>query len=836
MPEDVLDITPDPKVLLALTHTPIKPLDALCELIDNGIDSYRAALLLGAPVAHPLLEISVPGESEARRGEGTLRVRDNGPGLTRERLADALRAGFSGKNRYDTLGLFGMGFNIATGKLGRRTTVTTARRGDDYALKVILDLPAVVRSRQFLVPVQVVPKPSGLDQGTVVDVDMWWPDGDPNAGFVVQLAHISKRALREQVGRRYASLLGREDMPSIRVILNTEPVAPFEHCVWSSERFVERQAWGVIPARLDFNTVLRTQRRCVADGTEIEDAADQCIECGGGEFRTVEERVKGWVGIQRFDDSNRYGIDLIRNGRAIRVAEKDAFFEYPDDLGSPVKEYPTDQQTGRIVGEVHLDHVPVDFQKQDFQRSSGEWQRAMQFLRGGSLLPSSWPPGTRNESPVSKLFQGYRKLRNFGRPDMYMGRYDEAAGKAVRIGRDVEAELYRRFLNHEPGYYDDREWWEYVENATVPPVATFATCPHCDFQNVADAEVCADCEAILDAKPCVACNQELPRSAVTCESCGASQIPEVREPWTCQVCQHINGVDDDQCVQCESLRGAENPADPEVLWRMAVKLDSLCFSGKTFETADGKRSEPLDVTAFRMDPTRPRWDGPTVPTLAVKQPGAVDVFLDLGHRAFTQLHLSPEEAVAVEAAQYLYNMRLDLTGRPGHSVANLAVQIMQEVWGESLSGPPVSLTDQVRDLFAKIALRLETIPQIGDFMETMDEHEQRDFAQRLIADKKLEELEELRSTGRYIRYVSAVTIARLFDTAAESWFGVVWADRLPDERLVGRAAAESAKHYSVGSYSRCLNDCASFLQFPDDDKLVNDRVRAAAEYLESKLV
>lgn len=28
------DFTPDPKVLIALTHTPMQPLDALCELID----------------------------------------------------------------------------------------------------------------------------------------------------------------------------------------------------------------------------------------------------------------------------------------------------------------------------------------------------------------------------------------------------------------------------------------------------------------------------------------------------------------------------------------------------------------------------------------------------------------------------------------------------------------------------------------------------------------------------------------------------------------------------------------------------------------------------------
>ena len=39
--------TPDPKVLLALTHTPMQPMDALCELIDNAIDSFHYAKIQG---------------------------------------------------------------------------------------------------------------------------------------------------------------------------------------------------------------------------------------------------------------------------------------------------------------------------------------------------------------------------------------------------------------------------------------------------------------------------------------------------------------------------------------------------------------------------------------------------------------------------------------------------------------------------------------------------------------------------------------------------------------------------------------------------------------------
>lgn len=136
----LLDITPTPDVLVALTRTPISSLDALSELVDNAIDSFRAAETAGSqsPIRQVLIE--VPGSAEVGKGEGLIRVRDTGAGLSEEQIANAMRAGFSSKNHFDTLGLFGMGFNIATGKLGRVTRVISAREEDDHAVEVVLDV------------------------------------------------------------------------------------------------------------------------------------------------------------------------------------------------------------------------------------------------------------------------------------------------------------------------------------------------------------------------------------------------------------------------------------------------------------------------------------------------------------------------------------------------------------------------------------------------------------------------------------------------------------------------------------------------------------------------
>ena len=135
------------------------------------------------------------------------------------------------------------------------------------------------------------------------------------------------------------------------------------------------------PAVFDFNQAVGHQTRCAVCGGLVSSSEDACRTCGSGHFTTHEQCIRGWVGIQRYDDSESYGIDLVRNGRTIRIAkEKPAFFEFVDEFKKTVKDYPIDSPYGRIVGEVHLDHIPVDFLKQDYQRSSDEW-------RTGNELP-----------------------------------------------------------------------------------------------------------------------------------------------------------------------------------------------------------------------------------------------------------------------------------------------------------------------------------------------------------------------------------------------------------------------------------------------------------------
>src|SRR5262249_45879804 len=155
--------------------------------------------------------------------------------------------------------------------------------------------------------------------------------------------------------------------------------------------------------------------------------------------------------------------------------------------------------------------------------TSDEWHAAMQFLRGGPLTPSKWAPGESNKSPVSMLFQGYRKVRNFGRADMYMGQYSPLRAKAERISREVQREYRARFENREPGYYDDAKWWELVESAGDKPIDEVPECPKCGFQNLPASEVCEGCGFVLLGKKCLNadCRREIAKSALSCVFCGS---------------------------------------------------------------------------------------------------------------------------------------------------------------------------------------------------------------------------------------------------------------------------------------------------------------------------
>lgn len=839
-----LNLTPDPRILVALTATPLNPLDALCELIDNAIDSFTDAKLSGNPVDYPLVVVQIPTVSEIRRGSGSIVVRDNGSGLTQEGAQKALTAGFSGKAaRSGRLGLFGMGFNIASGKLGAITRFLTARRGDPDAIEVVVDLNRMQRDRSYEVPAESVTKPENFTHGTLIEISGWWPDGNPNHGFVRKLAGYTTATIVEQLSRRYATIL-REH--GVRIQVNDTSCSAFEHCVWDRSRFVERRGAGRVQARYDFNEVLAVQTRCVECDTLLIGDQEACSHCESVSTRSVEERIRGWVGVQRFDDQTNFGIDLIRNGRAIRIGERDAFFSFVDEFRREIKDYPIDSPYGRLVGEVHLDHVAVDFLKQDFQRSSDEWRRAMKYLRGESSLQPQQPNAENNVSPVFKLYQGFRRVRTPGRADMYMGVWDQADQKPKRVSRELERDYYRKFQDKQLGFHDDAEWWKLVETADQPPPPRLVECPSCSADNLPDTEVCQVCSAVIIGQNCINedCRELLPRSAVSCPTCGSSQIPEVADPWHCEVCESVNDESAEVCGSCAKQRGSLHPGSRDYLMANSTRDDEMSIPAMSIVLANGESTQPIDVAVYGSNAAlTPVWQAKPVPVVSFKS-AEIEIFVDRSHPVFRSFKVRPETLVAAEIGQWAYDLHRSILQRPGlrgsHSVANLSWAVMAKYWADKLEDSAEQVKSDIDRFFGELRLGLSQLSATAsrDIFSDLTEQDQRYLTNNMLAEgQDLSHLGTWSETGEFLRFADPSTVVRVFRSHTALFFdGGIW--NVPYLTLSAGLQEAVIRHVQEeikAQYANALEDCSAYVRYGKPEVLVTQRARLSLTFLTQRL-
>ena len=817
---------------MVLRNTPLKPIDALCELIDNAIDSFLAARRIGFNIESRWVRITIPKASQIENGEGIVRVVDNGIGLDIKGLEGALKAGFSTKNKYDQLGLFGVGFNIATAKLGQKTVVTTAKADamgklPGFALRAIVHIPDMKRKNSFEVPLENIPRP---ERGTVVEVSDWWQQDN----FALELAKNSQRRLVEQLGRRYSTILQSQEY-RINMTVNGEPVTPFEHCVWSENRSLSKKGVGSIPAKISFNEVLRVARRCEKDGNFILEGELVCSVCGGDSTKQIEERVRGWIGVQRFDDKSNFGVDIIRNGRAIRVGEKEAFFSFTNDVGVVENEYPIDQITGRIVGEVHLDHVPVDYTKQDFERPSREWVEAMKFVRGGALQASRRQPNEGNDSPVGRIFSGYRTCKKMGKEHMYMGTWSESGPD--RISRDVEKIYYDKFKTREPGYYDDAKWWELVENASIPPVRPMLYCSNCSAENPEGTEECVGCGEILVGKNCIGCETRIHLSAQSCPACGAIQRLEVTGPWRCQICEHVNSSGDTECGNCGLDKNAANPMSRDELSAVSMKIDDFSANSLTFRLVDGSTTNPLSITTYSVpkDRLKPLHNQPSIPTYVPSGTSLdkIEIYIDRSHVFFTELGFTPEYAVSTQVASFLQTIIGSTTN--GRSTLNHTHRVLQTMFSERISISKESVRRLCDELVEEIVGLVIECDWARGLSTEMTGEEREELVRRLQELGLVSQLDSVQQSGEFLRYVPRA-LPRIYRDEPEKWEGKVFTDDFANLVNFAPSTVAKSKQLSRNQISRALDECAEFLDSPMSDDIVLRRVKSSINYLKARIV
>jgi hypothetical protein len=470
------DLTPSPRVLKMLGQVDFKPWQCLAELIDNSVDAFLSSKSEGLGYMWPQVTVDLPDNNSIRAGSARIKIVDNGGGMGPSDLEKAVKAGYSGNNSVDKLGLFGMGFNVATARLGQRTEVWTTRMTDDRWWGVAIDFEQIEREG-FQVPALTRTKtPSESDRhGTEVIISKLDKD---RARYLNSGGGIS--ATRRQLGRVYNKIMRDEGLV---IVVGGQQLEAREFCVWDQKRAVDTHGWaGRVPARIPIEHDFGPRFYCEACWQWLDSGETNCPACGSTEDLQERRRtVTGWIGIQRFFDKQDFGINLIRNGRIIEERSK-AFFRWENLDGDVVPEYPLEATHwgGRIVGELELGFVPLaSHQKDSFDHNSAEWTMIYNYVHGeGPILPERRTQlgfSAPNESPIARLHTAYRRGSPAGLRYLVPG--DSVAGKGINSEPQQWA---ARFWDGDPEYQSDEIWWKAVvaaeearnkgKGATVPDV------------------------------------------------------------------------------------------------------------------------------------------------------------------------------------------------------------------------------------------------------------------------------------------------------------------------------------------------------------------------------
>ena len=263
-------------------------------------------------------------------GSESLAVVDDASGMDLATLKEAIRLGVDmdavTARASPRMGTYGLGMKTAAASLGDVWGIVTrpaAAPGTEYS--VTFDLRDYGRRDRG----------TGAESGWSVDIE----EGEPDpAGFLGTTEHgtavwIQRLRSRDLMPGAFIDHLGRAYSPYITahgdtITVNDTVVAPF------SFDFVEGSRYAI-------DVVVNEE---------------------------LGWRAHGWVALDR-KTHNRpdYGLNLYRQGQLVESWNKDFFRAH--------------LMTSRILGEVHLDYVPVNFNKKGFETSSEAWRFTKEALK-----------------------------------------------------------------------------------------------------------------------------------------------------------------------------------------------------------------------------------------------------------------------------------------------------------------------------------------------------------------------------------------------------------------------------------------------------------------------
>jgi hypothetical protein len=768
------DLQPDPRILPMLGEINLSQWKCIAELIDNSVDGFLELIRAGNPPSQAEIGVIVPTTDMPN---AKVTVRDNGPGMSRAKLEMAVRAGWSGGDPTSNLGLFGMGFNIATARLGTVTTVWTTRQDDPEWVGLRIDFDQLRKQRHFRTPELTRPKNDPKEHGTEITIEKLKPEQRQ------WFAKASNRTLlKRELSRAYSAMLRAGGVPAhFRLLLNSVAIQGRQHCIWGGEgnpiREVVTSKFGPVSAYhpIDINLADRPFCRRCWQWLPAEESI--CPSCSGnGDVVKRHRSIRGWLGIQRYLSKTDYGIDLLRHGRKIEIATKELFQWMDGESIEP--EYPIDDPShrGRIVGEIHIDHCRVTYTKDRFERTDPAWEDMVRAVRGeGPLRPdkaeeAGFPP---NHTPLFKLFQVFR--RSTPKPKV-AGCY----ARLLIVPDNARAEqMASKYYEGDPAHQTDAKWWDLVEEADrqllVSPSGITAT----------------------------------PGPGESLQGFGptAAPPPEVSATGT-----------------------------PPTLTKStpASELPIASISGEYRSDSTNQR---WDIRAIEVLDTHPELVGSRRPwSLRARPSGIHELFVNIRHPVFASATMTPLDALLAELAWSAMDF---LRGNPGSASFATVLAELRDRYAGMYALNPVELAGQAKQVLTDIASTLRRNVDTTDALALFGElpSSDQDAIIQKMATRAAGKPDTVISDGRFLEYGTARVIRDFFSSHPELFLdGKCWDDAYSTLDYGRPAVTQAAQADVVRYYQSLLADAVWLSEQEVDDLSSVQRTRLLRAQLAMELL
>lgn len=405
------------------------------------------------------------------------------------------------------------------------------------------------------------------------------------------------------------------------------------------------------------------------------------------------------------------------NGRKILLRDKSLFtWVDPDEpSGGGLREYPVEIPSGqgRLIGEIHIDHVAVNYQKNAFEYGSPDWAKVKRVLRGeGPLLPEKARQlgfTTANTSPLARLITGYRRNDaglNYLTPGDDRGPIHERAREWADLFRRGQAE-----------YETDEHWYQaaYQHDNPAPRGEESLAVTHL-------ADVLQ--QAGLDDDPASDGGQPEPEPVRETEDerrarwrAGSRPVPDLETPF--------------------GLPGRGAAVKVEAAWRVAGHRDQIGPAGE--------EARPVYVASVRG--------------------AAVEIFIDAEHPIFTEFAVEIRDLVVFELADFM-RTRDDGTDDLGDLFARLKQRCLpdQKVTGPHLKENADRLVSRIRETMQPVVAG-----NSSGYWQRLTETERAAAQQKFAIEGGQGDWEDVISSGDWLDYAPALCLVRVVNSRPDAF-------------------------------------------------------------------